>query len=391
MKNKKTKPLIFLLVVLYLICSVKIFITVVNVISPSLFEGMDTIRKTNELKSLISKYYYKDTDDEALSIGAFRGMVESLNDPYSEFYTPEEYNALMEKTSGKFSGIGAVLSQDPDTKEVSITSVYDGSPAQKGGLLPGDILISADEYLSSELEFSVFVSHIKGKEGTSVDITYIREGKENTVTLIREEIITPSVSYEMLDENTGLITIFEFSDNTKEEFMNAVSELETEGMTDVVYDIRSNPGGLVKSVTDILDEILPEGVTVYMMDKNGNRTDYTSDDEHQMEYPCVVLINENSASSSEIFAGAIKDFKYGTLVGTTTFGKGIVQNIFKLSDGSGLKVTVSEYFTPSGVNIHGIGIEPDIQLEFEYQGKEGEPYNMEYDNQIQKALEILNK
>jgi carboxyl-terminal processing protease len=201
-------------------------------------------------------------------------------------------------------------------------------------------------------------------------------------------VVLPSVEGEMLSGNIGYIAIGEWQDNTPEQFKEIVAELEKKGMESMIIDVRSNPGGLLDSVVEVLDYILPKGTVVYTEDKYGQRKTYSSDADC-LQYPMAVLINGNSASASEIFAGAIKDYSYGTLIGTTTFGKGIVQSIFTLPDGDALKVTTAKYFTPNGNYIHGVGIDPDIELEYEYSGPTDEAYDMQYDNQLQKAIQIL--
>ena len=195
----------------------------------------------------------------------------------------------------------------------------------------------------------------------------------------------------MLDNHIGYIAITEFAEPTEEQFMQAVNSLKDQGMESVIIDLRDNPGGYLTAVTEILDDILPKGLTVYTEDKYGNRQNYTSDEEHKMDYPMAVLVNENSASASEIFAGAIKDYQYGTLIGTKTFGKGIVQTIYNLSDGDAVKITTSKYYTPNGHNIHKKGIEPDVEVDYEYTGDTNADYDMQYDVQLQKAIEVMNE
>ena len=351
-----------------------------------------TEEKLGVLNGLIHTYYYQDVDDADLSDGLLKGFVEGLNDPYSAYYNKEEYEQFMISTTGNYAGIGAVLSQDKDTNRVSIIKIYPGSPAEKAGLRVDDVIISADGVMAVDMELSDFVQHIRGEAGTSVSLEIYRDGQQTTYEVEREAITIPSVSYRMLGDDVGYIMISEFSEGTASEFEAALSDLKSQGMRAVIYDVRSNPGGLVDAVTDILDDILPKGTTVYMMDKKGEKTTYTSDEETQEDFPTVVLINGNSASAAEIFSGAIRDFKYGTLVGTKTYGKGVVQNTLPLSDGSALKLTIASYYTPSGECIQGTGIEPDVELEYEYTGEgSGDDYEYDKDNQVQKALEILKK
>lgn len=242
------------------------------------------------------------------------------------------------------------------------------------------------------MELSELVTHIRGDKGTTVHMQIAREGEADYLELDieRDKVEVPTVTSEMLDNHIGYIAITEFAEPTEEQFMQAVNSLKDQGMESVIIDLRDNPGGYLTAVTEILDDILPEGLTVYTEDKYGNRQNYTSDEEHKMDYPMAVLVNENSASASEIFAGAIKDYQYGTLIGTKTFGKGIVQSVRQLSDGSAIKLTTAKYYTPKGNYIHEVGIEPDVELEYEYTGDKNADYDKAYDNQIQKAIEILN-
>lgn len=387
---KKRNLLIFVLISLYLVNTATKLILLSSVFTLNVPQNIAILRKVSDLQDTINTYYYEDTDNNIFIEGIYRGIVDSLNDPYSQYFTKEEYEDYMIGTTGKYAGIGAALTQDETTGVVTVSRVYEGSPAEGAGISDGDTIVSADGFLATDEELNEFVQRIRGEEDTQVNIVYIHNEKEISVDITRKQIITPSVTYNMLDDDTGFLAIMEFQEDTANEFAAAIKDLESSGMTNIIYDLRSNPGGLVSSVTDILDQILPEGVTVYMEDKNGKRTDYTSDESSQLNYPCVVLVNKYTASSSEIFAGAIRDFNRGTILGTVTTGKGVVQNIIRLSDGSAIKLTVANYFTPNGTNIHKVGIVPDIELEQDYTGPEDEPYDWHFDNQVQKALEILD-
>ena len=339
-------------------------------------------KKVGEIAGLIDQYYYDEIDENALVEGMYAGMVEGLGDPYSAYYTAEDYKSLTESTSGVYYGIGAVLTQNINTKVVT--------PAEEAGVKDGDMIVKVGEIAGDSMELSELVTHIKGEEGTTVHLELLREGEENHVELdvVRRQIEVPTVQHQMLQGNVGFVQVSEFSESTPEQFEAALQELQGQGMKSVIVDLRDNPGGVLQSVCKMLDLFLPEGVLVYTEDKYGNRTDFKSD-KTCMEIPMAVLINGNSASASEIFAGAIKDYKYGTLVGTTSFGKGIVQTIVPMDDGSAVKVTMAKYFTPNGNYIHDVGISPDIELEYEYQGEQGEEYDPMHDNQVLKALEIL--
>ena len=350
-------------------------------------------QKAGEIADLIDEYYYEEIDQDALVDGMYAGMVNGLGDKYSTYMTAEEYSSFNDTTTGTYYGIGAVLTQDPDTNIVTILHVYPGSPAEEAGVRDGDIIVKVEEIEGDSMELSELVKHIKGEEGTSVHLLLMREGESDYLEfdVQRREIDVPTVEYEMLEgTNVGLIAISEFAENTPEQFDAAIKDLQKQGMESVVIDLRDNPGGVLQSVCKMLDQILPEGLVVYTEDKYGNRSDFQSD-ASCMDIPLAVLVNENSASASEIFAGAIKDYKYGTLIGTTTFGKGIVQTIIPLDDKSAVKLTMAKYYTPNGNYIHGVGITPDIELEYEYQSPEDTVYDPMHDNQVLKAIEVLKK
>lgn len=345
--------------------------------------------KLKGLAGIIQMYYYEDIEEADLIDGVYKGLLDGLNDPYSEYYTVDEYASLQESNEGTYQGIGAVLSQNKTTMEVSILNVYEGSPAEKAGLKSGDIIVSVDGIEAVSMQLNEFVTHIRGEEATSAHLVIKRDEKELEFDVERHAIEVPTVASQMLEDNVGYIQISEFTEVTAGQFENQVAELTKKGMKGMIVDLRNNPGGLVPSVVQILDDILPDGVVVYTQDKYGNRKDYTSEEDTKMNIPIAVLINGNSASASEIFAGAVRDFKYGTLIGTTSFGKGIVQTILPLDDGSAVKITTAKYYTPSGNYIHGVGIDPDIELEYEYMSEDKSNYDIKYDNQVQKALEIV--
>lgn len=351
-------------------------------------EGSD---KLETLIAYIKAYYYQDVDDETLVDGMYAGLVESLDDPYSAYYTAEEYEELMSELTGNYAGIGALLQKNSETGEVTITKVYADTPAEEAGLQAGDIIVMADEYEAVDEELDEFVQHIRGEEGTDVVLTITRGDETLEITCTRASIATPTVEYQMLDGNIGYIAVSQFTDSTYEDFVEAYEDLESQGMTSVIFDMRNNGGGLLDSVVDILDYLLPEGTVVYTVDKYGNREDEVSDAENYKDIPMTVLVNEYTASAAEIFTGAIRDFDYGTIIGTTTFGKGIVQSTIPLSDGSAIKLTTQTYYTPSGECIHGVGITPDVELEYEFLGGEDDSYSVDLDNQIQKAIEILSE
>lgn len=353
----------------------------------------ESVTKINELAAYIDLYYYDDVDAKALKDGLYAGLIEGVEDRYSTYYTAEEYQQSQVAMTGKYYGIGAGLTQDASTMVVSVSKVYEGTPSAKAGLLAEDIILSVDEVDATTMEVTELVQRIRGEEGTTVHLEVYRPktGEYLSFDVARANVTLPSVVSEMLTDTIGYIRIESFETDTAHQFEEALLALDGMGMQSLVVDLRYNGGGLVDSVVQILDDILPEGLLVYTEDKYGNRQEYKSSGETHFDYPLAVLINQDSASASEIFAGAIQDYAYGTLIGTKTFGKGIVQSVFKLSDGDAVKLTTAKYFTPKGNYIHGVGIQPDIELEYEYLNPDGESYELQYDNQIQKAIEVLRE
>lgn len=345
--------------------------------------------KLEDLKSLIDALYLysEEIDEEALEEGIYKGYVNSLGDPYSTYYNAEETKELFESSEGEYTGIGVVFSQNAKTKLSTAIQVYDG-PAKEAGLKEGDILYKVNGEDVSAEDLSSTVKKIRGEEHTTVDITVIRgeTGEEITMTIERRKIQVETVVSKMKTSEIGYIQVTEFDTVTLTQFENALEELEGEGMEGLIVDIRSNPGGNLQTVVEMLDLLLPEGIVVYTEDKYGDRNVYTSDEAHQFEKPMIVLIDGYSASASEIFAGALQDYEKATIMGTTSFGKGIVQQIMKLDEDTSVKLTVSEYFTPDGRSIHEKGIEPDMEVEYEYNEE-----NPQADNQIDAAIEEMQR
>ena len=339
--------------------------------------------KMQELQSYIDRFYLFDYDEENVESGIYKGMMAGLGDVYTNYYTPEEYASFMESSNGSYSGIGAMLSQDYNTGIITVVKVFEGSPAAEAGVQPDDILYKVKGEEVTGMDLNLVVSDLKGEEGTDVEVSFMRGTDVLDLTLTRRSIEVPTVEYRLITDKIGYISISEFDDVTDDQFIAALDDLNSQGMENLIIDLRDNGGGLVDVTCDILDQLLPEGLVVYTEDKDGNREEETSDAEHYFPGKMAVLVNGNSASASEIFAGAIKDYGVGTLIGTQTFGKGIVQSLFPLSDGSAIKVTVSRYYTPAGNNIHEVGITPDIILEKDTESEE--------DNQLQKAIDVLKE
>lgn len=351
----------------------------------------ESIEKLEAIEEVIEQYYYKDEDidTDAMIEGMYAGVVDSLGDPYSVYYTAEEWQALMQETEGIYYGIGAYLSLDPATGLARISGVIADTPAQEAGLRENDIIYQVDGESVQGLELSEIVSRVKGEEGTQVHLTIVREGETDylEIDVTRRQIESPTVNYEMLDDGIGYIQITEFDDVTTDQFTEALAVIKGSDAKGLILDLRGNPGGSLPVVVDIARMILPEGRIVYTENKYGEKEEYTCDGKHELDIPLVVLVNGNSASASEILAGAIKDYNKGTLIGTTTFGKGIVQRVLPLTDGTALKLTISDYYTPNGNNIHGIGIEPDIECELDTQAY----YEDGVDNQLERAVEEMGK
>ena len=348
-------------------------------------------KKAGEIEELINAYYLDEIDGQKVEDTMYTGMVAGLEDPYSVYYSKEELESMEESISGAYSGIGATLTQDPDTGDLSVVSCFDGTPAQEAGLQPGDVITGWNGNSVEGMELSELVSKIKTDPEEQLTLEIERDGEILEVELTRREVQIPTVEYEMLDDQIGYIRLVEFDEVTADQFKEALEDLENQNMKKLIIDVRNNPGGVLQVVCDMLDQLLPEGLIVYTEDKNGNRKEYTSDEEHQFSKPLAVLANENSASASEIFAGAIQDYGIGTIVGTTTFGKGIVQRTFYLSDGTGVKLTVAKYYTPKGHDIHKKGITPDVEIELDEELKNQSSISHEEDNQLQKAIEVLQE
>ena len=351
----------------------------------------ETNEKLETIQEFIDKNFYFEDDEAALQEGIIRGYMEGLDDPYSVYYTPEEYASFMEDTNGEYVGVGVQVSQDVESLVITVVKVFDG-PAKEAGIKKEDVITKVNGEDISDQDIDTVVDKIKGEEGTEVTITVYRSSdkKEHDFTMPRRKVENPTVEYKMLENNIGYITVSSFYEVTGEQFIAAVEELESQGMEGLIVDLRDNGGGLLGIAVDMLDYILPSGKIVYTEDRDGNVTsEYNSDDEHYFDKPLVVLVNEYSASASEIFAGAIKDYGIGTLVGETTFGKGIVQRMFPMDDGSAVKLTIAKYFTPNGNDIHEVGIEPDVEVELDaeaYSESDGED-----DNQLDEAIKIMLK
>ena len=366
---------------------------------------IDRISQKMELiQGIISENYLFEEDPEMVEDGIFMGMMAGLGDPYSTYYTEEDFQELMENSiEGEYCGIGAMISQNRTTGLCTIVKVFEGSPALEAGMQPGDIIYKVGETMVASESLDVLVNnYIKGEEGTPVKITVYRADKDEYVdlTVKRRKIEVPTVEHRMMDGNIGYIAVSEFDIITVEQFEAAVDELQKNGMEGLIIDLRSNPGGVLDGAVKMADYLLPDDISkydkgegktliVYTADKNEKGDVYTASDKHELDLPMVILINGDSASASEVFTGAMKDYDRATVVGTTSYGKGIVQNLIPLGDGSAIKITTAHYYTPSGFDLHGKGIEPDVAVELDEKLKTQAVVKPEEDNQIQKAVEVL--
>lgn len=330
------------------------------VISKETYEAYKKYNKMIALEELVKDDFYQKTSDEKLVDGAIKGMFSGLDDKYSQYYTKAEFEKLKEQTSGSFVGIGVYISPTSDDDHITIIAPIAGSPAEKSGIKAGDKILKVDGKVVSAQNSDEAITMIKGKKGTEVELTIKRGEQILDVNVKRDEIVSKTVEGKVLDDNIGYIKITSFSEHTNKEFEKTLNTLKQIDIKGLVIDLRDNPGGLLNVCKDIADSLIGEGTIVYTKDNKGN-TEYLKSDKEKLGLPIAVLTNEGSASASEILTGAIIDNKAGISVGTTTFGKGLVQSVRELKDGTGYKLTTAQYFTPSGEYINGKGIKPTIE------------------------------
>ena len=326
--------------------------------------GSEVEGKLNAIDSVLESFYFGDVDDETAKDNIYKAYLSSYGDKYTMYYTADEYKALKESTNGKFYGIGAVC-QLSGEGGVLLVDVYDNGAGYQAGLRSGDRVVNVDGRDITGMELSSAVALIKGDKGTSVTLEVIRGTERLTFSAVRDAVEAKTVSYTLLDNNIGYLSISQFEEVTTKQFKAAVEDLQSQGMKGLVIDIRNNPGGLLDTVVGMLKYMLPDGLIVYTEDKQGNRKEYKGQDNDEFNMPLAVIVNGNSASASEIFAGAIQDYGKGTIIGTQTYGKGIVQTVKPLTDGSAIKFTIAKYFTPKGQDIHGKGVTPDMVVEYD--------------------------
>ena len=341
---------------------------------------ISTYGKMDKLKEMVENTYYIKVDSEKLMENAYSGLVAGLEDPYSEYISAKDYENYMASMLGSYSGVGMSFYNNEDSV-LEVIQVYKGSPAEAAGMKPGDIILEVDGKAFTGPESTEAAAAIRGKEGTSVTVKYRRNGKEDSVTMVRAQITVQTIEYEMLEGSIGYIQIDSFESATGADFKAALDDLTQQGAKGLVIDLRNNGGGLVNEAIKVADELMNQGTVVYTEDHNGKR-DYYTTESGRTALPYVLQVNEYTASASEILAAGIQDNKEGQIVGTKTFGKGIIQSIYPMfDDGSAVKLTTMQYFSASGNTIHKVGITPDHVVEL----KEGD--NTDY--QLRKALEVL--
>lgn len=360
--------------------------------SSSVLTDSATVEKVEYLEKLIDQEYLGDIDKSDLAEGIYAGMLYGLGDVYSRYYTAEEYAQETASTDGSYVGIGVSIQKNKNGG-VQIAECYEGGSGKKAGLISGDVITAIDDTDVTDMELSEVVRLIRQNEGRNIVLTVQRENEESPLSITVEvtNVELPAVFSEMLDEETGYIQITQFTGVAPQQYKEAFADLKEQGMEKMIVDLRDNPGGLLTSVCDILREILPKGRIVYTEDKYGNREEETCDGEKELDMPLAVLVNESSASASEIFAGAVQDYGIGKIVGTTTYGKGVVQELRPLNDGSAVKLTISDYYTPNGNSINKVGIKPDIEVKLAAELLNKTDITHEEDNQLQEARKVLEQ
>lgn len=364
-------------------------------VSRSTYENIIDFEKLYTIKDKLEKYYLGEIDMNKLVDGAAAGMTEAVGDPYTTYMNAEDFKDFYSQTEGNYVGLGIQVGVKEE--KIVVVATFENSPAKEVGILSGDIIESVNGTKVEGKDLEKAVATMKGEKGEAVELTLSRENKGSfDVKAVRAEIEMITVKKEMIDSQVGYIQVTMFDENTSSNFENAIKELKSKGMKSLIVDLRENPGGLLDQTVNMCSQFIPKNKNiVYTEDKYGNRKDYNSVGGIAEGLPLTILIDEGSASASEIFTGAIKDYELGTLVGTKTFGKGVVQTTFYrekdgFSDGTALKVTISKYYTPNGQNIHGIGIEPDILVEYPEELR-GKTYDKSVDPQFEKAFEVAKE
>lgn len=347
--------------------------------------------KSSIIKQYIDKYFMEDVDNDILTEGMYKGMLESLNDPYSVYYTKDEVESLKQSSEGEYVGLGISVTQNNETKVITVTKVYDDSPAKDAGIESGDTIYSINDNVLTDETLDELLVDIKGEEGKEVKMQLKRGEETIDADMKLREVLIDVVSYEMLEDNIGYIIIDQFTGTSAEQVEEAINDLKSQGMERIIVDLRDNPGGQLECIQAILNYFLPKDkLLLYSETKDGEQEKYyTENDGLITDMPLCVLVNENSASASEVFAGVVKCYDRGKLVGTKTFGKGIMQSTFGLSDGTAIKLTIGKYYLPDDSNIHGIGIEPNYEVKLPEDVTNVWALKHPDDPQLTKAIEVV--
>ncbi|OUQ60341.1 hypothetical protein B5E58_00280 [Tyzzerella sp. An114] len=364
----------------------------VSALGIGMYKDMGLSEKISTIATILDQKYVDEIDFDKMEEGVYDGMVRALGDPYTDYMTAEEFSQFLEDNEGEFYGIGVEVIGDTTDGSIRVISPIIGTPAEKAGILPDDRIIKVNDTDVSAESIDEAIKLIKGEEGTSVKVTIYRQstGEIKDFDIVREKINVQTVESKIVDDNIGYLRITSFKENTYDQFKEHYDNLMGQNIKGLVIDVRNNPGGNLDVVEKITDMLIPEGTLVYTIDKEGKREDYTSD-ANCINIPLCVLVNGNSASASEILSGAVQDTGTGKLVGTQTFGKGLVQGLYPLSDGSGLKITIQKYYTPKGVCIQGEGITPDYVVELPEELQYQLTIEEDKDTQLQKALEVIEE
>lgn len=364
---------------------------ITNIQASARNSGVDNeaiVNKLETMEGLVNEYFLFDVDSDKLQEGIYDGFVSGLGDKYAEYYSSEDYKKLMEEDSGKYQGIGVTVMKDTATSYVLIEGVFKNTPAEEAGLKRGDYIVSVNGRDTQDLTLNEVVSEIKRDDKENAILVINREGKELNFDVKKTTVTIESVDYRMMDNQIGYIEVTQFIENTDEAFIKAVDDLEAQKMKGLIIDLRDNGGGLVDSCVNMVSRFVPEGdMITYTETRKGQRDEYRSNSNATLSLPIVILVNENTASASEIFTGCLRDYKMAKSVGVKTYGKGIVQSVIPLNDGSAIKFTVSKYYSPNGINIHETGIEPDIKVEMTEDEMKAAADDPSKDLQLQKAIE----
>ncbi len=358
----------------------------IAVISGKGFDMSEIEAKLGLIQSIIDSRFLFDYDEDELAENIYSGYVDGLGDPYTCYYTAKEYQDMMESSEGTYYGIGVMISQEIDTGRVYVVRVFSGSPAEESGMKAGDIIMEVEGSEVTGVDLNEVVAAIKGAEGTTAQVKIYRESeqKELTLDVERRQVDVDTVYYSMLDNHIGYLELTEFDSVSTNQFISALEDLKAQGMESLILDLRDNPGGMLEVAVALADELIDTGTVVSIRDKDGNEESYAAEGAGSLGMPLAVLVNGDSASASEVLSGCIRDYGVGTLIGTQTFGKGIVQNIIPFSDGTAMKITTAHYYTPYGTDIHGVGITPDIVVE-------DDKSTEDVDEQLEAAIDLLTK